>query len=133
MPLNSDENPLANAADSVGHQVADATRDVRASVSDMARAAGARVESGRIATADRLDNAASTIRDRADRVPGAPRVQEFAHAAANRLGSTADYLRHSDTTRMKSDVEAIVKDNPGPAMLVAAMFGFLLGRALTRD
>jgi hypothetical protein len=27
----------------------------------------------------------------------------------------------------------VVKNHPGPALLVAAMFGFLLGRALTRD
>jgi hypothetical protein len=26
-----------------------------------------------------------------------------------------------------------VKNNPGPALLVAAAFGFVLGRALTRD
>jgi hypothetical protein len=135
MPMNKlpDDNPFTEGASSIGQQVADATRDARTSVSDMARAAGARVESGRVAAADRLEGAASTVRQRADEVPGGPRVQEFAHAAADRLSSTADYLRHNDAARMKSDVETIVKNNPGPALLVAGIFGFLLGRALTRD
>jgi ElaB/YqjD/DUF883 family membrane-anchored ribosome-binding protein len=34
---------------------------------------------------------------------------------------------------MASDVEAVVKNNPGPALLVATAFGFLLGRAMSRD
>ena len=128
-----DDNPLRDPASTIGRQVVDATREARASVSDMARAASATAESGRVAAADKLAGAASTVRQHADDVPGGPRVQEFAHAAADRLSSTADYLRSSDATRMRSDVEAVVKNNPGPALLVAAMFGFLLGRALTRD
>ena len=32
-----------------------------------------------------------------------------------------------------ADVESLVKNNPGPALVVAAAFGFLLGRALSRD
>ena len=135
MPMNKlpDDNPGSDAVGTIGQQVADATRDARASVADMARAAGAKAESGRVAAADRLADAAATVRDRADEVPGGPRVEQFAHAAADRLSSTADYLRHNDAARMKSDVETIVKNNPGPALLVAAMFGFLLGRALARD
>ena len=135
MPMNKlpDDNPQSDGAGTIGQQVADATRDARASVADMARAAGVKAENGRVAAADRLADAATTVRDRADEVPGGPRVQEFAHAAADRLSSTADYLRDNDAARMKSDVETIVKNNPGPALLVAAMFGFLLGRALARD
>jgi ElaB/YqjD/DUF883 family membrane-anchored ribosome-binding protein len=128
-----DDNSLRDPASTIGRQVVDATREARASAADMARSAGAAAESGRVAAADRLAGAASTVRQHADDIPGGPRVHEFAHAAANRLSSTADYLRTSDATRMRSDVETMVKNNPGPALLVAAMFGFLLGRALTRD
>ena len=35
--------------------------------------------------------------------------------------------------RMMADVESFVKSNPGPALAVATAFGFLLGRALSRD
>ena len=128
-----DDNPLRDPASTIGRQVVDATRDARASVADMARAAGTTAENTRVAAADKLAGAASAVRQRAEDIPGGPRVQEFANAAADRLSSTADYLRTSDATRMKSDVETVVKNHPGPALLVAAMFGFLLGRALARD
>ena len=49
------------------------------------------------------------------------------------MSSTADYLRDADAGRLRGDVETMVKNNPGPALLVAAMFGFLVGRALSRD
>ncbi len=135
MPIDKlpDDVHPADASGTIGQRVADTTREARAAVANMADAAGRRVENGRVGVAERLDGAASTVRDRADQVPGGPRVQEFAHAAADRLSTTADYLRRSDTARMKADVETMVKNNPGPAMLVAAMFGFLLGRALTRE
>jgi ElaB/YqjD/DUF883 family membrane-anchored ribosome-binding protein len=135
MPNDSfpDDNILRDPASTIGRQVVDATRDARASVADMARAAGATAEHTRVAAADKLAGAASTVRQHADEIPGGPRVHEFANAAADRLSSTADYLRTSDSARMRSDVETVVKNHPGPALMVAAMFGFLIGRALARD
>jgi ElaB/YqjD/DUF883 family membrane-anchored ribosome-binding protein len=135
MPTNKfpDDTLATDVTGTIAQQVAGATSDARSTLSDMARAAGAKVESSRIAAADGLEGAAATVRDRADEVPGGPKVQELAHAAADRLSSTADYLRRSDAARMKSDVESLVKNNPGPALALAAVFGFLLGRALTRD
>ena len=91
------------------------------------------VDKGRSKAADRLEDAASTVHERADELPGGPRVKEFAHAAADRLSTTADYVRDHDARRMMADVETAVKNNPGPALLIAAAFGFVLGRALTRD
>jgi len=66
-------------------------------------------------------------------LPGGQRVKELASAAADRFSTTADYVRTHDAKRMMADVETVVKNNPGPALLVAAAFGFVLGRALTRD
>jgi hypothetical protein len=66
-------------------------------------------------------------------LPGGERVRDLANATADRLNTTADYMRTHDLNRMASDVEAVVKNNPGPALLVAAAFGFLLGRAMSRD
>ena len=73
------------------------------------------------------------MRDRAEDLPGGPKVQEFARTAADRMNQSADYLRDANLGRLRGDVESMVKNNPGPALLVAAMFGFLLGRALARD
>jgi ElaB/YqjD/DUF883 family membrane-anchored ribosome-binding protein len=34
---------------------------------------------------------------------------------------------------MMADAERFVKSNPGPALVIAAVFGVLVGRALSRD
>ena len=91
------------------------------------------VDDARKTAAERLVSAASAVRDRADQLPGGPKVQEFAHAAAERLSTTADYMRSHDAKRMLSDVERVVKNNPGPSLVIAAAFGFVIGRAFTRD
>jgi hypothetical protein len=59
-------------------------------------------------------------------------VQEFVNAASERMSATADYLRNSGATRMRSDVEKLIRSNPGPAILAAVTVGFLVGRALRR-
>jgi ElaB/YqjD/DUF883 family membrane-anchored ribosome-binding protein len=129
----SADNPLKDSADVIGEQAANRAREAEESISDMARSATDKVNEGRETAADQLENAASAVHDRAEQLPGGPKVKEFAHAAADRLSSTADYMRSHDAARMMADGESLVKNNPGPALVVAAAFGFLLGRALSRD
>jgi len=74
----------------------------------------------------------SSFREKAQQYLGGNRSRELADAAADRVNEAADYLRNTDTQRMKSDVENLVKSNPGPAMMVAAMVGFVIGHALIR-
>jgi len=107
--------------------------DLKESVSDMARTATQTVDDGRKTAAERLGSAASAVRDRADQLPGGPKAQQFAHAAAEGLSTTADYMRSHDAKRMLADVKGVVKNNPGPSLIIAAAFGFMLGRAFTRD
>ncbi len=135
MPINNPtgSNPTADSASAFGQQASETVRDIKQSMSDAARTASAKVEANRVAAADTLEGAASTVRQRADELPGGARVQELAHAAADRISTTADYLRTTDASRMRSDVETMVKNNPGPALLLAAAVGFLLSRALSRD
>ena len=73
-----------------------------------------------------------TFREKAQEYLGGRRVQEFADAAAEGVNEASDYLRNTDAQRMKADVERLVKSNPGPAILIAATFGFLIGRTLSR-
>ncbi len=108
-------------------------RNAGASVRDAANDAAAAVDDGRSTAADGLDTAASALQDRADDLPGGESVRQFARTTADRLSTTADYVRSHDTGRMMADVGTFVKGNPGPALAVAAAFGFLLGRALSRD
>jgi ElaB/YqjD/DUF883 family membrane-anchored ribosome-binding protein len=106
---------------------------VRGQVSGLARAAVDRIDANRSTTADRLETAASTLRDKAASLPGGEKVTEVAHATADRLNATADYVRARDINTMSRDVVTLVKNNPGPSLMVAAALGFLLGRATTRD
>jgi ElaB/YqjD/DUF883 family membrane-anchored ribosome-binding protein len=117
----------------VGAELSERVSQMKDRVSSIARTAADTVDGRRATTADGLEAAASTLRDRAARLPGGDKVSEVAHAAADRLSTTADYVRTHDVNRMKTDVKTLVKNNPGPSLLVAAALGFLLGRAMTRD
>lgn len=130
---SSSESPSQNVGATMGERVVSRANEATESISDAVRAASDKVNEGRETAADRLEGAASTVHERADQLPGGPTVKEFAHAAANRLSSTADYVRTHDATRMMADIESVVKKNPGPALVVAAAFGFILGRALSRN
>jgi ElaB/YqjD/DUF883 family membrane-anchored ribosome-binding protein len=133
----SDRNPLdqsvRNSVEGVAERAGNRVHDVKESISDMARTAKQTVDEGRQTAAERLGSAASAVRDRAEQLPGGPKVQQFAHAAADRLNTTADYMRTHDAKRMFADVGRVVTNNPGPSLVIAAAFGFVLGRAFTRD
>lgn len=97
----------------------------------LANTAADAVEEGRSAATDKLNSAADYISDKVGNMPGAETVQRTASAAADTMAATADYLSDTDVKRMAADVEALVKRNPGPALLCAAVVGFLIGRSLT--
>jgi ElaB/YqjD/DUF883 family membrane-anchored ribosome-binding protein len=97
------------------------------------RTAADTIDEKRATAADGLDSAASTLRDNAGRLPGGPRMAGIAHAAADRISTTADYVRRHDARGMWNDIEKFVKENPGPSLLAAGVFGFLIGRAVMRD
>lgn len=78
------------------------------------------------------DGVESSFREKAEEYLGGRRVQEFADAANERIDATSDYLRNAGAAKMRDDVEKLVKSNPGPALLVAATVGFLIGRTLNR-
>ena len=127
------DNPMANKTASFGKELADRASEAKDSISDMARTTTKKVDEGRSMAADRLEGAASAVHERVGELPGGQRVKELASAAADRLSTTADYVRTHDAKRMMADMETVVKNNPGPALLVAAVFGLVLGRAFTRD
>lgn len=127
------ESPVAGQTAALGQDMAARTGVAKDAMSEIANTAAEKLDSSRTAAADRLDDAAAAVSQRAADLPGGEKVRDLAHAAADRLSTTADYVRSHDMNRMMADVESVVKNNPGPALLVAAAFGFLLGRALTRD
>jgi hypothetical protein len=60
-------------------------------------------------------------------------VGRAAHAVADSLDHTTKYIREHDVASMVSDVKRLVKDNPVPALIGAAILGFVLARTLSRD
>ena len=135
MPNKTTQGSNATAADvrTAARDMTEGARKAAASMTDAARDAAAAIDESRSTAADGLDAAASALYDRADDLPGGETVRNVARATADRLGSGAEYVRSHDAKRMMADVESFVKSNPGPALAIAAAFGFLLGRALSRD
>lgn len=91
------------------------------------------IDENRGAAASGLESAAGALRERADALPGGERVVNAAHATANAVGVAADYVRDNDLKAMVADVQKLVKNNPGPALLAAAALGFLVARTFSRD
>ena len=58
--------------------------------------------------------------------------EELYESASDRLGEAADYIRNRDVKSMAGDLQAWVRKNPGPSLLVAAVIGFAAGRAISR-
>ena len=74
-----------------------------------------------------LENTASALRDR---VPATGKVNEFATETADKIETTARYLREHDTGDMVAGVESMVRRNPGASLCAALAVGFLIGTAL---
>lgn len=124
---------FSDAAQNVKDKVTDAASTAKQKVSDAGRQASDKIDEKRGPAADALESAASTIHEKAESLPGGETVKSVAHSAADKLQSTAGYIRETDVRAMLSDVEDLVKRNPGPSLLIAAAIGFLIGRAFRED
>jgi ElaB/YqjD/DUF883 family membrane-anchored ribosome-binding protein len=122
-------NPTGEHSTTVGEKLSSSAGQVKDKLSDLGRTAVDTIDENRSAAASGLDKAASALHDTAGSLPGGEKVSHMAHAAADRLSSTAGYVRAHDVNRMMADVETLVKNSPGPSLLVAAAIGFLVGRA----
>jgi ElaB/YqjD/DUF883 family membrane-anchored ribosome-binding protein len=100
---------------------------------EMGQKAADKIDENRGAAASGLESAAGAIREKADTLPGGERVANAAHATANAVGVAADYVRDNDVKAMVADVQKLVKNNPGVALLTAAALGFLIARTFSRD
>ncbi|MHB1169910.1 MAG: hypothetical protein ACYC28_11600 [Longimicrobiales bacterium] len=89
-------------------------------------------ERGRERVADAFDTMADRIeyRGRRMRRRGGARAQagRAAESAGRALESGADYLRAHDIEEMKLELEARVREKPLPALVAAAVAGFVFAR-----
>jgi ElaB/YqjD/DUF883 family membrane-anchored ribosome-binding protein len=91
------------------------------------------IDENRGAAASGLESAAGALREKADTLPGGEKVVNAAYATADAVGVAADYVRDNDLQAMVADVQKLVKNNPGVALLTAAALGFLIARTFSRD
>lgn len=129
-------NPTGLASDAVSavsEKASDAATQVKDKASDIGRTAAEKIDKNRDSAASGIETAAATLHEKAESLPGGEKVTKLAHATADKLSSTADYVREHDVNSMMQDVERLVKNNPGPALLAAAAIGFLVGRAFSND
>ena len=127
------EESFPGEAAKIGEKISDTATQVKEKISDFGQAAAEKINQNRDAAADQLENAATTLRENVGSLPGGERIARIAHSTADKLHTTADYVKDHDLNGMMGDVEAIVKRNPGPALLTAAVIGFLVGRIFTRN
>jgi len=131
------ENQTSQTADQVSEMakqakeaVTDTARTVKDKTQDFGRAAVNKIEDSRVSAAGALHNAAASLHENASKLPNGP---DLAHSAAEKVEAVSGYLQGHDTKQMMADVEAIVKKNPMPSLLIAGTLGFLIARTLRND
>lgn len=132
MPVNSTSlNYAVTREPSASEKVSEAAAQVKQQVSDLGSSAAEKIDRNRGTAASGLEKAASALHENAGSIPGGEKVADLAHATADKLNSTAEYVREHDVSGMMADIERLVRNNPGPSLLAAAAVGFLVGRGFT--
>ena len=128
-PQNASSGSALGGTDTASSKISRA----KAEASGLGQTAADKIDDNRSAAAGGLESAASALHQKADSLPGGQSVKGAAHTAADALSSTADYVRENDVKSMLADVQKIVRNNPGPALLTAAVLGFLVARTFSRE
>ncbi len=121
----------AQGTGSVGEQMGSMASQAKEKISEVGRTATDKIDENRGTIAGGLESAGSSLHEKADALPGGEKVTRIAHTAADKLTTTADYVRQHDVNSMMADVQELVKKNPGPALAAAAVAGFLVARAFS--
>ena len=113
-----------NASSSASGAAARTKRDVTDKAAELGRKATDKLEDSRQSTASALERGATSLHSTSDQ------LSDFGHRAAERIQSTADYVRQTNLRSMAGDIQDVVKRYPGAALAAAAVVGFIIGRSL---
>jgi hypothetical protein len=80
--------------------------------------------------ADTLERAAEKARYWGFRAPGGSNTTRLGEQAASGLDCASAYLRDHTAGEIASETRAWIRQNPGPVLACAAVFGFLVGAAM---
>lgn len=111
-------------------RVSEYAHEAKEKAAELARSAEEKVNQKREAAAAALQSTAGSLRNRAQASGEA--IAGFGNKTADKLQHTADYLRDHDARGMLGDLEGVVRRNPGPSLVAAAVVGFLLGAAMRK-
>jgi len=114
----------------IKNKVSEMASQAKNAAADWGRSAASTVDKNMKTAAGALENTASALRGR---VPATGKVNEIGTATADKIESTARYLREHDTSDMVAGVESLVRRNPGASLCAALAVGFLIGTARKRD
>jgi ElaB/YqjD/DUF883 family membrane-anchored ribosome-binding protein len=128
--LSSTGNTDTGTQQGIKNKVSDMASQAKSTAADWGRSAAGAMDKNLHSAAGALESTASALREKA---PASGKVNEFATATANKIDSTARYLREHDTSDMVAGVESMVRRNPGASLCAALAVGFLIGTALRRD
>jgi ElaB/YqjD/DUF883 family membrane-anchored ribosome-binding protein len=117
----------SKATDAIG----DAASQVKEKAAQLGRTAVRKVDETRGSTAEALQSTANSLRSGAQSSGEA--ISNAANRTAEKLESTAKYVREHDFRGMMQDVEEVVRRNPSQSLVAAIAMGFLMGSALRRS
>lgn len=115
----------------VASRVRDTASTLAGKAADLGHDAVDTIDARRGSAASGLESAAAGLHRNADKLP--VNVGQYAHRAADTLGSTAEYVRDNRVQDAAADLEAYVKAHPTQALIGAAIVGFFAARMFTRD
>jgi len=129
-PSGSGTNLGNSSTTGIKDKVTDMASQAKNTAADWGRSAATAVDKNLQSAAGALETTASALRDR---VPATGKVNEIATATADKIESTARYLRDHDTSDMVAGAETLVRRNPGASLCAALAVGFLIGTAMRKD
>lgn len=96
--------------------------EAKQKVTDFGRKTVDQIDSQREPVANTLTRTANALHSQGEN------AASVAHGTADKLESTAKYLREHDLKAMMTDIQGFTKRYPGQTLAVAVGLGFLLGR-----
>jgi len=127
-PSSATMENVSDAANTVKEKVSEAASQARGKAAELGSNAANAIDSSLHTAGSKLQDTAATLRSTG--ASGSTRVNEVTNRAAAGLEATARYFQDVDTRQLVSSMESIIRRNPGPSLIAAAVAGFLIGSAL---
>jgi len=127
-PSSATMDSMSDAANTVKDKVSDVASQARGKAAELGSNAADAIDSGLHSAGSKLQDTAATLRSTG--ASGSTRVNEVTNRAAAGLEATARYFQDVDTRQLMSSMESMIRRNPGPSLIAAAVAGFLIGSAL---